>query len=92
MGRAMPTETVPTDSGAKLASIKRCGCCGEEFEPYSRRREAQKFCSDDCRRAAWERQHPRVGELDPDAIYWWLPEACSGARYQASEGRLYRVA
>ncbi len=42
----MASQTVPNRSGA-------CQRCGKAFDPYPRRRSAQRFCSEFCRVSDW---------------------------------------
>ena len=46
---AAAIQTVPNRS-------RRCEACGTSYAPYVRRRDAQRFCSDECR--VWAYKHP----------------------------------
>jgi hypothetical protein len=51
--RHMPPETVETDWA-------RCEHCDKPYQPYKRRRSAQRFCSASCRARDYDRTHPRI--------------------------------
>jgi hypothetical protein len=49
--------------------------CRNTFQPEDRMRgAARRYCSADCRRRDWERQHPRVG-VAQQAMIEWTPAA-----------------